>query len=974
MQPDFGPGNEPGANQGGPDPSGRHDQDAFAIALLRATTPRAVAAELAMRLPAAVVSSTLWSPRWPEAVASDPPNATDSLVARAVREVAALRDGRSPDPRYLVLCDEAQGGTAVLRLESPLPGSATVQALCASAGARMSELLAAERLRADLAHLEKAERLQRALYAIADLAGAGLDMPEMLRGLHHIISGLMYAENFYIALYDEPSDSLRFAYFADTVDQEGPAPDEVVSLASIERGLTWYVVKDARAIMGNTEELRARTSGPLQLHGAESIDWLGVPMLRDGRVLGALVVQSYLDGARYTQADMTLLSFVAEHVLTALERKGAQEQLERHVAERTRMLAEANRELSREVAERQRSERLQAALYRLAALASSEEGSAAFYRQVHAVVGGLINARNFYIALLSEDGTQVSFPYAVDACGTDWSTRSSSRGMTEYVIRTGQTQVVDTARMLELARQGEIDPQYVDSTVSTWLGAPLTGIDGVIGVVAVQSYSLARGYDDSDAELLTFAAQQIASSLQRRSAAEALREANVRLEERVESRTRELREQITQRERAEARLRHQVLHDPLTGLPNRVFLRDRIERALACPDDGDQGTFALLYIDIDRFKQINDSLGHLVGDDVLKQVARRLERISPDQAVVARLSGDEFAILLEGVASADAAGEIAQRAIEAMREPVLVGDRQVLASASIGITVGDRGYRDTDAVLFDADVALYRAKGSGRNRQVLFDDDLQRAAADTRTLARQLREGLQGDAFVPWFEPQVRLADGVIVGHEALLRWQHPQRGVLAPGQFLQVAEDHGMLDAIDWRTYRRACEAIAHLPGGGFVSVNVPSRLLHHADFDVRLLQLAADAGVGRGQLRIEISEATLLQDPDAVASVLGRLRDGGIDTVLDDFGSGYSSLAFVHQFPLRMVKIDRKFISRFATDDSARGQAVLGALVALARSLDIEVLAEGVETQAQRETLLAMGCQHGQGFLFGRARPLDP
>ena len=975
MQPDFGPedpGAHPtGANQGTQDATARHDQDAFALELLGATTPRAVAAALARRLPATAVENTLWSPRWPEAVASDPPGATDSVIARAVREVGAVRGGRPPDPRYLVLHDDPDEGTAVLRLRSPLHPDSPVQALCRIAATRMAELLAAERLRADCAQLENAGRLQRALYAIADLAGSGLDMPEMLRGLHHIISGLMYAENFYIALYDEPSDSLRFAYFADSVDQAGPDREETVPLAAIERGLTWYVVRDARPLLGSSMDPRTRPSGPLLLHGADSTDWIGVPMLRDGRVLGALVVQSYLEGTRYTPADMTLLSFVAEHVLTALERKGAQEQLEHHVADRTRMLAEANRELSREVAERQRSERLQAALYRLAALASGEEGSEAFYRQVHAVVGGLINARNFYIALLSEDGAQVSFPYAVDACGSDWSPRSSGRGMTEYVIRSGQTQVVDTTRMIELARLGEINAQYVDSAVSTWLGAPLTGIGGVIGVVAVQSYSAARSYDDSDAELLTFAAQQIASSLQRRAAAEQLRRANARLEERVESRTRELREQIAQRERAEARLRHQVLHDPLTGLPNRVFLRDRLELALANAA-GSEHTFAVLYIDVDRFKEINDSLGHLVGDDVLKQVATRLSRVAPEDAVVARLSGDEFAILLDGVSSTEAAEEVAQRVIEAMREPVLVGDRQVLASASVGITVGDRGYQDTDAVLFDADVALYRAKGRGRNRQVLFDDDLQRAAADTRALARQLREALLGDALVPWFEPQVRLSDGAIVGHEALLRWEHPERGVLLPAQFLQVAEDNGLLDAIDWRTYRRACEALAYLPGGGFVSVNVPSRLLRHADFETRLLQLAADARLGPGQLRIEIGEATLLHDPDTVAGILQRLCDGGIDTVLDDFGSGYSSLAYVHQFPLRMVKIDRKFISRFATDDSARGQAVLGALVALARSLDIEVLAEGVETEAQRQTLLAMGCQHGQGFLFGRAQPL--
>ena len=974
MQPDTGPGNGPGGPGSSLEPHGHYQDDAnaFAVALLRAMTPEAVAAAVAAQLPGCALATALWSPRWPQAVASDPPGANDSLVARAVREVSALRAGGRPDPRYLLLCDDSEGGTAVLRLEAPLVPQAGTHALCAAAGARMSELLTQERLRSNVSQLQKAEQLQRALYAIADLAGSGLDMPEMLRGLHRIVAELMYAENFYIALYDEASDSLRFAYFADTVDEAGPAPDETVPMSAIQHGLTWYVVNDARPMMQSSEEMRARMSGPLLLHGAESTDWLGVPMLRDGRVRGALVVQSYLEGTRYTQADMNLLSFVAEHVLTALERKGARERLEQHVEERTRQLAEANRDLSREVAERQRGERLQAALYRLAALASSEESSETFYRQVHAVVGGLINARNFYIALLSEDGSQVSFPYAVDACETDWSTRSSGRGMTEYVLRTGKPQVVDTTRMIDLARQGEIDPRFIDSTVSSWLGAPLFGIDRVMGVVVVQSYSQSRGYDAGDAELLTFAAQQVASSLQRRIAAERLREANVRLEERVERRTRELREQVAQREQAEARLRHQVLHDPLTGLPNRVYLRDRLERAIVEARGKVDSSFALLYIDIDRFKQINDSLGHLVGDDVLREVARRLGEIACEPDVVARLSGDEFAILLERVDHPDAAGKLAQRVITAMQRPVRVGERELQASASVGIAVGDRAYRDADEVLLDADIALYRAKEQGRNRHVMFDDSLQRAAMDTLALERQLRDGLGNDEFLPWFEPQVRLEDGAVIGHEALLRWQHPLRGVLAPAEFLQVAEDNGLLEAIEWRIYQRACETAARLPGDGFVSINVSSRLLRNTDFDVRLLRMAADAGLAPGQLRVEVDEGTLLQDPTAVAGILERLRKGGIDAALDDFGTGYSSLAFVHRFPLRMIKIDRSFIAGLDGEDPERSRAVLAAFIALARSLQLEVLAEGVETPAQRDALLAMGCHYGQGFLFGRAQPL--
>lgn len=971
MQPDTGPGNgsggEPGQYQGSSTPA---DDGTFAVALLRAATPEAVFDALAARLPAGIVAGVLWSPNWPQAITGDP-TPDDRQIARAVREVAALRAGGRPDPRYLLVCDDTGGGTAVLRLETSIPHGPGVKSLCAAAGTRMAEILTLERLRNTVSQLEKSEQLQRALYAITDLAGSDLDMPDMLRGLHRIISELMYAENFYIALYDEAKDSLRFAYFADTADNNGPPAGDVVPMARIAHGLTWYLVKDARPMMGSTEELRAQMSGPLQLHGAASTDWLGVPMLREGRVMGALVVQSYLQGTRYTQADMALLSFVAEHVLTALERKGAQEQLEQHVEERTRLLAEANRDLSREVAERQRGERLQAALYRLAALAGSEEGIEAFYRQVHTVVGGLIKARNFYIALVSADHTEVSFPYAVDACEADWSTRSSGRGMTEYVLRTGQPQVVDTARMIELARDGEIDPRFVDSEVNSWLGAPLFGIDGVMGAIVVQSYSQGPGYDARDADLLVFAAQQVASSLQLRIAAERLRESHLQLEERVAERTSELSEQVMHREQAEAQLRHQVLHDPLTGLPNRVLLRDRLENAIGRSNPANPGSFGLLYIDVDRFKQINDSLGHQAGDDVLKEVADRLTRVAPAPNLVARLSGDEFAILLEHIDHADAAIQLAEGVIAAIQQPLVAAGRELRASASVGITHGARGYSGVDAALLDADLALYRAKEQGRNRHVLFDDTLQDVARDAAALEQQMRAGLASDEFLPWFEPQVRMNDGEVIGFEALMRWQHPQRGILPPAEFLRVASACGQLESIDWRIYQRACEVASGLACGMFVSINVSARLLQPG-FETRLLALAAKAGVAPGRLRIELDENALLQDPVAIGAILGRLREGGIEAALDNFGTGHSSLAILDQLPLRMIKVDRSFIAGCGPEGSERSRAVLAAFIALARSLDLEVLAEGVETAAQREALLAMGCLHGQGFLFGRAQPL--
>ena len=947
-----------------------------ASSLLATDSPAALAALLARLSPALGerVEAVLWSAHWPQRIVARPAAAlTEGTATRAIREVSARRGGARPDPHFLVLCDDRAADVAVLALREPLPSGRVPERLLEQAGMRMAQLLERERLQESVTHLEDAERLQRALYAIADMAGSDFDMPDLLRGLHRIVSDLMYAENFYIALYDEEQEQLRFVYFADTVDTLGPSLTEPVPMSRIERGLTWYLIRDGRPLMGETEQLQQQVSGPLALHGADSIDWLGVPMLREGRVIGALVVQSYLEGVRYTHADMSLLAFVAEHVLTALERKRSQEELEQRVAERTRELAAANAELSHEVAERERGERLQAALYQIAALAGSDESTDTFYRHVHEIVGGLIDARNFYIALLSEDGSQVSFPYAVDENENAWHTRPFGHGLTEFVLRSGRTQIVDRAQEAGMLERGEIDPHFVGAGATLWVGAPLLDVDRAIGVVAVQSYAPTPTYDERDAELLTFVSYQIASSLQRRRAAEALREANASLEERVELRTRELREQIGQREKAEARLKHQVMHDALTGLPNRLYLRDRLERAISRVRREPERNFALLYIDVDRFKQINDSLGHLAGDQVLKEVARRLGSVVRDPDVVARLSGDEFAVLLEYVDLPETASKVAQRIVALHEAPITIGDHTLQASTSIGVAIGDRRYHSVDAILRDADIGLYRAKQHGRNRFVLFDDQLHRAAMDELALEQELRAADDASAFVPWFQPVLRLDDESVAGYEALLRWHHPERGVLAPAEFLQVAEDSGLIEQIDWQVFRHACEGARDLLSPGqFVAVNVTPRLLRLRDFDHRLLQLLETTGLAPTALRVELTEHALFGDPDAVAAVLRRLRAAGVEAVLDDFGKGVSALGSVHELPLRMVKIDREVIAQLDRGNPQRGCATIGAVLALTQALGLDAVAEGVETDAQRDFLTRMGCRYAQGHLFGRAQPL--
>ncbi len=883
------------------------------------------------------------------------------------------RDPAAHGGDSIVLCSGDYGSA---RLHLPAAALEAVSAahsdLLMLAGRRFAELLSAHAMRTAMHGLEHAERLHRALFAIADIAGSDRDMPSMLRGLHDIIGQLMYAENFYIALFDNEKQVLQFLYFADAED-DSTGPGREVPFADLERGLTWYLIRDGRPLMGPTSRLRQQVSGELLVRGPDSLDWLGVPMMRNGQAVGALVVQSYRTANLYTETDRAVLAFVADHVLTAVDRKRGQQELERRVAERTRELAAANEVLHRQILERERSEHLQATLYRIAALTTSDDDADQFYRLVHRAVGELINADNFYIALVSEDGRDLEFPYYVDAAEASRPSRPMGRGLSEYVIRHGRPLLADTATVDALIEQEQLDGSLAfGSPAHSWLGVPLITSAGAIGLVAVQSYRADQHYDAGDAEVLTFVSHQIARSLERRRHAQALRRLNAELEQRVHARTRELSEQISVREQIEAQLKHQVMHDPLTGLPNRLYLRDRLERAIADHRRNRVRRFALLYLDVDRFKLFNDSLGHLAGDEVLREVARRLKTCIREPDVVARLSGDEFAILLEHSPIPQTACKVAQRIQAALAPPMQVAGRELQTSASIGIAISDARHQTADDLLHDADVALYRAKGSGRQRFVLFDDSLQRTAMDVLDVEHQLRAALLRQEFRCFFQPLVRLDDGSIVGYEALVRWQHPERGLLAPGAFLAVAEESGLVEAMDWQLYRLACvEGAPLVRASGYLTLNISPRHFHNDNLDAPLLELARDTGFDPSKLRIEVTEGTLLGDPESVAKILARLRAAGVEAALDDFGTGYSSLSYVNRFPLKMIKIDRSFIESLGSETAHRSSAIIGAILALANSLGVDVIAEGVETEEQRQALLAMGCVYAQGYLFGRPQP---
>jgi diguanylate cyclase (GGDEF)-like protein/PAS domain S-box-containing protein len=436
-----------------------------------------------------------------------------------------------------------------------------------------------------------------------------------------------------------------------------------------------------------------------------------------------------------------------------------------------------------------------------------------------------------------------------------------------------------------------------------------------------------------------------------------------------------LHREITERKRAEEQLRRDALYDSLTNLPNRSLFLERLSRAIARGRRRKADGFAVFFLDCDRFKNVNDSLGHLAGDQLLIAIARRIELCLRPSDTVARLGGDEFAILLDPLAAPEDANGVADRIHAQFRAPFTVGEHEIFVSASIGIALSDQRYQRPEELLRDADAAMYQAKRRGRAHHAIFDTSMHANAMLLLQMESDLRRALERNEFVVHYQPIVALQTGRIVALEALVRWAHPLQGLVTPSDFIPVAEETGLIVPLSWWVLGEACHQMRcwqeRFPSNPplAINVNISGRHVAQPDLAEHVSALLLASEVAAGSLRLEITESAIIENPEKAALMLQRLSDQQVQLCIDDFGTGYASLSSLHHFPIRTLKIDRSFVQRI--DESCEHREIVRTIVGLAKGLAMDVVAEGVETEAQLEQLRALECTYGQGYLF--SRPVD-
>ncbi|WP_394229882.1 EAL domain-containing protein [Shewanella colwelliana] len=655
---------------------------------------------------------------------------------------------------------------------------------------------------------------------------------------------------------------------------------------------------------------------------APRLSELAVPMIVEGEVIGVIDTEHPKKNFYNEQHQQTLYALAT---ITALKIHKARTLLQ----------------LQTTIEELEYSSKIQDTLFEIAEIIFETDSIHDFYARLHQCISRLTFAKNFYVAILSKEGTSLSFPYHIDEFDhveqdTEIYIDAASPSITGHVLLKNKPLLLNQLQLAHMVAAGEI---HINGTVpKAWLGVPF-GDEHFRGIVVVQNYSDSYAFQLKDKQLLMFVAKHIRNAIERM---------NVK-----------------------SRMEFLALHDPLTALPNRILFSDRFNRSLKTLASNSGKGIAILYIDLDRFKGVNDTYGHHLGDELLKAVAARLKLVLRPQDTLCRLSGDEFAVLLEDISSANESETIATQLLQAMSRQQDLGGIRLKVTGSIGIV----NCFDADAtpaqLLIYADEAMYKAKLLGRNRCYSYHGDGDSLLSTTYKFETDFTQGLaEGQLFLE-YQPLYHLKNDEILGAEALIRWRHPSHGMIAPIRFLPELQKAGLLDKLDLFVVEQAMSFLAsqqaNLPPAFKLSVNVSGAGLNSIALMALFDRYFRFQPVLLAMLSVEITEQTIVSSVEETRSTIERLHGMGVTISLDDFGTGYSSLSYLHQFTFDLLKIDRSFISHM--DLTYDNQIILETIINLAKSLNIKTVAEGIETKEQYRHMQALACDYGQGYYMNRS-----
>ncbi|MDN3652468.1 EAL domain-containing protein [Thalassotalea ponticola] len=633
-----------------------------------------------------------------------------------------------------------------------------------------------------------------------------------------------------------------------------------------------------------------------------------------------------------------------------------------------------------------RTKKTQTGLLKLAQLCSTVTDMSAFYQRLQAIIKRYFPAKNLYIQQFSADSNISRDNYYIDELRCSPIEQQLTPDVVDFISSIAKPVLIQLDKVCIYQSDSQLierpfpNRHQHSHCVDAWLAAPLT-IDGeLIGIVGIKGFINENQNPRVNLQLISFISDIISAAIERNKNRQLISLYSKDVSDIVDAKTaqlqqtnRRLRQQIEQKSKSELKLHYDAHHDALTQLPNRAMFTERLEQTIKHIKRHRTDRFAVLFIDIDRFKVINDTLGHHVGDLLLIEIAKRILHCIRGNDILSRLGGDEFVILLDSLGHSDDAEDIANRVIEALKTPFSIEGHHLYTSASIGIAICDHQYQSATDVLRDADAAMYQAKSMGRSRLMFYDASMREELLKDLNIEQQLQQALAHQHFRIVYQPILELKTKQVIGYEALLRWQNQQQAVTAK-DFINIAEKCGLIIDIEHWTIVEVAKKLKHWQQQQqslFISINLSGKHLSHNKQTSDLIALLK-ANVNEPQgLIIEFNEQAFNQTSRHTLQNLKRIEKTGVRLALDDYGSGLSSLHYLNNYPFELIKLDQKFVRSFETNE--RNLQLAKSLASLGQSLGFNLVAEGIETENQWQKAVDAGCQFGQGFYFGQPRAID-